>query len=481
MNLRELIRTVPLVLLSSLPSFSQASGGAASINLDPNQRFQTMDGFGVNFNATYFRDAQKPMLDLLVKDLGATIFRLDPYGLSDWEQVNDNDDADHINWEYYNDRYSTGYFEDSWAAARYLNSLGVKPFLTVSGPAPEWMCDTAPPAKHKVCQTDEKLAQSGYKRLYHVSPAKYEEFAETLVSMALYARLKGRVDFEYFSPFNETDCYPVEGPRIDPEEAPKVLALIARRLRKEGLGDVRLVVADQALAANDYIGPILGNDELMGQTAVLALHTYQDAGSQISPHVEKIAKSRHPHTRVWLTEYADLNDMDLSFENEWKRMSLVATRRALRSINEGAQAALWWDAFDNYHEHDRILRHFGLIRNVDHIYTPKKRYYAARQLYRFVRPGAQRIAATSDSPALMISAFREGGAGSLILVGVKEGGPNRLQVDVPKDLSPDRWEVYATTRQLDCARIATVPVRDGTAVIPLADEAVFTLVGRETP
>src|SRR3974390_2600477 len=95
------------------------------ITVDPQSRFQVMDGFGVNFNGTYFRESQKPMIEMLVKDLGATIFRLDPYGTSDWEVKNDDADPAHMNWEYYNDRYSTGYFEPSWGAARYLNSLGI--------------------------------------------------------------------------------------------------------------------------------------------------------------------------------------------------------------------------------------------------------------------------------------------------------------------------------------------------------------------
>lgn len=63
-----------------------------SVTLDPTQRFQTVQGFGVNFNGTYFREAQKPALDMLVDDLGATVFRLDPYGLTNWETLNDNRD-----------------------------------------------------------------------------------------------------------------------------------------------------------------------------------------------------------------------------------------------------------------------------------------------------------------------------------------------------------------------------------------------------
>src|SRR5712692_8871674 len=111
----------------------------ARITVDPAQRFQYIDGFGVNFNGTYFRDAQKPMIDMLIDDLGATIFRLDPYGLTNWEAANDNDDPNVMNWEYYNDRYSIPAFEASWAAARYLNSRGIRPLMALSGIAPDWM------------------------------------------------------------------------------------------------------------------------------------------------------------------------------------------------------------------------------------------------------------------------------------------------------------------------------------------------------
>src|SRR5215472_2609076 len=129
------------------------SSASSRVTLNPDERFQTIDGFGVNFNGTYFRDAQKPMIDMLIDDLGATIFRLDPYGLLNWEAANDNDDPQVMNWEYYDDRYSIPTFEASWAAARYLNSRGIKPFMALSGTAPEWMLDSKPltpePPDHK--------------------------------------------------------------------------------------------------------------------------------------------------------------------------------------------------------------------------------------------------------------------------------------------------------------------------------------------
>src|SRR6266487_3731965 len=240
----------PVLLLGLVSTlFAQAP---AHITLDSNQRFQYIDGFGVNFNGTYFRDSQKPMIDMLIDDLGATIFRLDPYGLLNWEAVNDNDSPQVMNWEDYNDRYSIATFEASWAAGRYLNSRGLRPLLALSGIAPDWMLDSnAPPPQHKVCGGSSGMGHAGPMKPNHLSPTMYDEFAEEVVSLAVYARNRARIDFQYFGPINETDCYPAEGPRVDPDEMPKLLSAVARRMKKEGLGDVKLVVAEQAIVTSN--------------------------------------------------------------------------------------------------------------------------------------------------------------------------------------------------------------------------------------
>jgi hypothetical protein len=282
-------------LLAWLAAPTVASAQAARVDVDPARSFQAIDGFGVNFNGTYFREAQKPAVDRLVDDLGATLFRLDPYGLTNREAKNDDDDAQHMNAAYYDDRYSSPPFEASWAAGRHLNSKGIRPFLTVSGLTPPWLNDDLAGApKHSVCPAYEKASDLRFPPPHHLSPAMCEEFAETVVSMALYARRRAGVDFEYFSPLNEVDCYlHGEGPRVDPAEAPAVIGAVVKRLRREGLGDLKLVAVDPS-----------------GFT-----------GS--APR------------------------------DEWLVNSLPATRLALEGLNAGATAALHWDAFDNYHEHDR--------------------------------------------------------------------------------------------------------------------------------
>lgn len=452
-NLRRSLLAVAGAIVGALSAASVSAQTATRIEVDPSRQFQVVAGFGVNFNGTYFREAQKPAVDMLIDDLGATVFRLDPYGQINWEASNDNDDPNVMNWEYYNDRYSTPTFEASWAAGRYLNSRGIKPLLALSGVPPDWMVE-------------------GEKK--HLIPAKYDEYAETVVSLAAYARFKAHINFEYFGPLNETDCAPHEGPEVNPEEMPRVLEATVRRLKKEGLGDLKLVVAEQCNLKNNYLTPLLADAEVMKQVGVLSFHTY--GGDSLLPQLERIRSSRFPEVPAWLTEYGDLNDLDFSSDNEWNNFCLAATRRALLALNEGASAALFWDAYDNYHEHYPRMTYYGLLRNTDHVYAPKKRYYAAKQLYHFVKPGARRIFASASMPELAVSAFRD--AASLVVVGVKNGGSNHIRLELPKsDYAPVSWKLFQTTRDLDCREVGSVPVKDGIAEFDLPNQAVFTLVG----
>ena len=61
---------------------------------------------------------------------------------------------------------------------------------------------------------------------------------------------------------------------------------------------------------------------------------------------------------------------------------------------------------------------------------------------------------------------------------MKQGGPNRIQIALSGgEPEPAAWELYATTRNVDCLKLDTVPIRNGVAQIELPEEAIFTLVG----
>ncbi|HSB16845.1 MAG TPA: hypothetical protein VLE22_20505 [Bryobacteraceae bacterium] len=463
--------TLILCLCTARALSGQAPAPSNRITIDPAKQFQVIEGFGLNYTGPYFRNDQKPMFDMLVKDLGASMFRVVAYFVySDWESTNDNDDPHSANWEYYNSRYSNPVFEATWNGLRHLNSMGIRPVLALMGPVPDWMVEEGtPPPQHKVCQSSSKLGR--------LKPEMYDEFAETVVTMAAYARRKAGVDFDLFSPFNETDCYPPEGPRVDPDEVAKVLTAVARRMNQEGLGDVRLAVADHAIITTDYISPVLKDADLMKQVGAFTVHTYGE--DSVGPHVKNVARSAFRNVPVWLTEYGDLNDQDQTFENEWKRYSLGANRRALTALNQGAGALFYFNAFDDYEECARRLTYYGLFRSAGQVYSPKKRYYATKQLYHFVKPGARRIAVTTDAQGVTISAFQDGESDSLVVVGVKQGGPNRLKITLPApSRAPRSWDLYMTTHLLDCRKVQTIQNAGPSLEIELPDEAVFTLTGR---
>jgi O-glycosyl hydrolase len=457
------------VLLIPLPVGSETTTVEINLIVNPSIRHQTIQGFGVNFNGTYFRREQEEAVRWLVHDLGATIFRLDPYGLTNWEAVNDNDDSYNADWAYYNDRYSTPAFEAAWQAGRFLNSLGIRPYLTLSGtPPPRMLDDAAPPPHHKVCNPGSHGA--------HLAHGAYEEFAETVVTLAAYARDKAHISYDNFGPINETDCYPAEGPRIDPDEMAELLGTIARHLDRAGLSDLKLIVPEQASLRNNYAEPILQNSGVMKKVAAFAVHTY--GLDSVLPQLQKVSKSSFPTVPVWLTEYGDLNDLDRSATNEWKSYCMAASERVIRALRDGVSAALFWDAFDNYHEHFPRFTFYGLLGNDNHVYTRKKRYYAARQLYRFVPPGSVRVDVKSDSGGVVPVAFRTPRS-SLVVVGLKRGPANRLKLKVAGGKTPASWTLYQTTPRLDCAASAIQRTNDETVAVDMPDEAIFTLVQGE--
>jgi len=121
-------------------------GISLTINGGTGNRFQTLDGFGVNINSANWHLASdtngelRPALDMLVDQLGANIFRV-IIDNADWEATNDNADPYSFNWTYYNSVYTTPKWERLWATVAYLNQKGIVSGLMLNfmGPVAGWM------------------------------------------------------------------------------------------------------------------------------------------------------------------------------------------------------------------------------------------------------------------------------------------------------------------------------------------------------
>jgi len=176
-----------IVLFMSNNSYGQQTAIKEElfIEIDGSEHFQKMDGFGVNINTSWWlngsyqnTDALKPAIDLLIDDLGATIFRAVIEEM-DWEKTNDNDDPDTFNWEYYDSVFTDKRFQGVWNTLRYLNQKGITDGLILSFMG-------APPASKPLAKTEPQKSWMG-DVTHVVSRDKEDEFVETIAaSLAWY-------------------------------------------------------------------------------------------------------------------------------------------------------------------------------------------------------------------------------------------------------------------------------------------------------
>jgi hypothetical protein len=110
------------------------------IVLHPEEQFQTIDGFGVNITPAQWRDGNpKPIIDMLIDDLGSTLIRFDCYGKADWlDPAKQNPDKTFPD-EYLEEAYTSKVFTDTWETFRYFDEKGIEPILNINGRIPpEW-------------------------------------------------------------------------------------------------------------------------------------------------------------------------------------------------------------------------------------------------------------------------------------------------------------------------------------------------------
>ena len=341
------------------------------IQVNFNKKLTKVNGFGVNITPAQWNDGKlKPAIDRLTDDLGATLFRFDCVGLANWLDPARRR-ADGL-WSdsYLDSVYHSKVFSDSWQTFRYLNKKGIEPFFNVSG--------SIHPGLGKQGREWNTLSD-------------FDGYAEMVATMLEWARQKEGLKFSLLAPFNETDLAYPEGPKIDGKYMLTATQAIIKKLDNHGLTDIKLIAIDDAVPSLNKLEAVLSDSTLAGRIYAFGTHTYGDAdicdgnGNDFVLFSKAIRNSAFRNSSVWLTEYGDLDQTgEIEFEFAWR-----STRRLMKRLDDGFNAALAWDAFDNFHKHDTVWATYGLLKTdtVNWTYIPKKRFYAAKQVYKFVKPG----------------------------------------------------------------------------------------------
>jgi hypothetical protein len=345
-----------------------------------------IDGLGVNITPSQWNNGKlKPAIDLLVDDLGASLFRFDCTGLTNWLDPARRLPGGKWPVEYLDSVYRSKVFTDAWAVFRYLNSKGIDPFFNVSG------------RNHPGLGKPDAPFQL----------VDFDGYAEMIATMLQWAREKEKLRFSLVAPFNETDIGFPEGPRIDDKDMVLATREIIKKLDEHSLNDIRIIAIDDAAPLVERLTGVLSDTALKRRISVFATHIYGngDIGERelwfeektdYARFAEEIGKSAFSNSSLWMSEYGDLDQTGLiEYEFAWR-----STRRLMKTLSYGFNAAIAWDAFDNLHMHDTAWATYGLLKTdtVNWTYSPKKRYFAARQAYKFIRPGWHMVELTRAKP-----------------------------------------------------------------------------------
>ena len=332
-----------LIMGVVIPLKISAQPAEIKLQIDGATKYQTMDGFGVNINPAWwyngsYTDAKvvQPAIDLLVDSLGATIFRAVIEEI-DWEEVNDDNDPNHFNWDYYNKVFSNTRFKGVWNTLRYLNQKGITDGLLISfmGAAP-----AAPPLEKP---DPERSWMGGID--YSIKETMEDELVESQAAFLYYLRNTEKIKFSLVSPMNETDIvgmttnaeHPhglVEGPNIsDAVQYVRVVRKLAKKLDSIGMNDIRFVAPD-AGGEKLFFGVLdemVKDSYLMNKLEAWGVHQYgNDAGNFLN----RIKMSPYPTKPFWVTETARISHM-------------------LGQLDDNASSYIFWDGFDCVYQHGR--------------------------------------------------------------------------------------------------------------------------------
>jgi O-glycosyl hydrolase len=462
-----MIRKLCLSIVLSAGLLVVARGQSANsithfdLQIDGSQRFQRIDGFGVNANTRSWNGNElMPALNLLIDSLHAEVWRVIVETVYNWEYKNDNTDPFSFNWDYYNALYETPKFQKAWHMIRYLNGRGITDKLMINfmGPVPLWM---------------------GGKVVY---PKYEDEYIEMLVSFFYYARNVKHLKIGLISIMNEPDIEN-EGPTVGPEQYVRLMHKFIDRMQTLGMGDIRYVAPDVAGMDNGvkkYIPELMKDDFVMTHIAHFGLHSY--GGYYINVD-SALSHSPHPDSDFWMTEWNawrdGLDDGKIGqYDYNFARECMV---HLLDFMNHNARAAIAWEAYDSYYEHHApsTFSYWGILSydSAAHRYFPRKHFYAMSQVFRFVKPGAYRIAVTKPIAGLDLIAFQDS-SGTMSLIGINNlDHPVVLNGKLKSLPGITRLEMYHTDKTVDLHKDDDIKLKAQSFNTNIPANSIFTITG----
>lgn len=422
---------------------------AVTVSIDRNSTFQTIDGFGF-FGA---KDAwwRQDMWDTawgdkVISDLGVTIWRneLYPPGASDQD----------ANWE-----KQLPVVQGLKAKADQHN-VDLKFIASVWSPPAEmkWAASFSWAGDEEATRwTDPTVTAKNGGTL---NPGKYAEYAAYLndhielyrdAGVELYA-LSLQNEPAFSQPFNSCTYTTYWYNDLLINVVPGI---------KQRFPNVRIFGAEHMLAMEGkdinwrwfYHSAIKANPDAAANLDILAVHGYSDgvlpnSGSELvemwKNHAEQFSTPMGKN--VWMSETSGYTEAWETADGKSGAFSLgLDIMTAL--VHGNVNGWIWWqgselDGIDEY----------NLMNGV----TPGIKYYVSKHYYRFIRPGAVRLGATTSDPDVYVTAFEHDANGTMTVVLINAGDPKVISLEgtgVPQTFEMHRTNPDAAEK---CVRVPDI-------------------------
>ncbi len=335
------------------------------VRIDAGKTFQTIRGFGTFFG---------PDVDLYTAQLGASAVRIGDE--CEFNPRRDTSDPGVLN------RGRLDYKAFDWDYFRKLKASGIETFFFTA-----W----SPPAWQKANFSTNFQGGAGFgdsnQCLNRLDYDCYDDYAKTLVALVRMFQEEAGITLDAISLQNEPSfCEPYGSGILDPSHMVRLIDVVGPRFAKEGI-PTRFLMPEQVFTQFnmlDYIRTLNADAEAQKYCSIIATHGYDDKGVvAASPDFPawtamfKLAQAGAGPKELWMSEtYPAYTD--------WS--SAMNYSMTLYGSLEYGNISLWtqWNVEGTL-----------LDRNL-----PTDSFWVVRQYWKYIRPGARRIATTCQAPGI---------------------------------------------------------------------------------
>jgi len=183
------------------------------------------------------------------------------------------------------------------------------------------------------------------------------------------------------------------------------------------------------------------------------------------------AKLKKP---LWLTELSNSTGaFSGKGQGSWEEALAWARHLHLALVEGECSAALFWGLYFDKKGEALVYAE----RNGADKYEITPKFYTSKNFYKFVRPGAVRVASSPTEGCLEASAFWHAERKELVCVVINNGDARRLGTVAIRGLAghPAKVELHRTSKEEKCVKLDPVKEREGGHLIFPA-QSVTTVV-----